>query len=97
MSKGIYRRDLLALLEREPMSVNEIARLMEVPPADVQDDLQHLLKSLRHTGQRIEVQPAHCRKCGFRFKEDKLRKPGRCPICKGSWISEPKIAVKPAH
>jgi len=40
------------------------------------------------------VEPARCRKRGFRFHSEKLHKPGKCPRCKGTWISEPLIAVE---
>lgn len=89
----MYRRDLIALLEEEALTVHEIARLMECPVSEVVDALEHLQKSLRHRPERMEVEPARCRKCGFTFSAEKLSRPSRCPRCHGDWIREPRIRI----
>lgn len=76
------------------MTVNEIAREAEQPGKDTADDLEHLLKSLKHTEYEASVVPARCRKCGFEFGTDKLRKPSKCPECKETWVSEPRIKIE---
>ena len=91
----MYRRDLLSLLEQEPLTVHEIGRLMECRVSEVIDALHHLQKSLRHRPERMEVKPARCQKCGFTFSTEKLSRPGRCPRCHGNWISEPRIRIVP--
>lgn len=91
----MYRRDLLSLLQEEPLTVHEIARLMECPVSEVIDALHHLHKTLRHRPEKMAVEPAQCRKCGFTFSPDKLSRPSRCPRCHGNWISEPRIRVIP--
>ena len=93
----MFRKDLLDLLLENAMSVADIARLMEMHPRDVEDDLRHLLKSVKHKGYRAEVKPAQCRKCGFTFGQDKLRKPGKCPRCHATWLSEPKLKLLRGH
>jgi len=90
----MYRRDLLPLLRDEPLTVHEIAREMECPVTEVIDALRHLQKSLRHRPERLEVEPARCRKCGFTFSSDKLSKPGKCPRCRSKWIREPRIGIR---
>ena len=40
------------------------------------------------------IKPASCRKCGFVFDDHKLRKPGKCPRFKGTWISDPLISLE---
>ena len=42
----------------------------------------------------LDLAPARCRKCGFEFGTDKLRKPSKCPKCKDTWISEPRIKIE---
>jgi len=76
------------------MTVSELATQLEMTQRDVADDLLHLQRSLRAAGAGLAVEPAHCRKCGFRFGEEKLRKPGRCPVCRSTWIAEPRIGVR---
>ena len=89
----MFRKDLIKLLEGNPMSVAQIAREVEEAPKTIEDDLLHLFRSLKHTEFTPRVEPAVCRKCGFEFGTEKLRKPSRCPECKGTWLSEPKISI----
>ena len=76
------------------MTVRQVASQLGVHPSDVENDLLHLEKSLVHTEEKLVVHPAVCRKCGFRFGSDKLRKPSRCPECKASWLTEPEIEIR---
>jgi len=90
----VYRRDYIGLL-REPRSVHDLARELEMAPGEVEDDLEHLLKSLRHSDvYRVVVTPAHCRHCGFTFHRDRLSKPGKCPQCRHTWIEAPLIRLE---
>ena len=43
---------------------------------------------------RAVVERAECRKCGFRFDEDKITKPGKCPECRETWIREPRVGLE---
>jgi predicted Zn-ribbon and HTH transcriptional regulator len=90
----VYRKGLIGLLQGHPVSVQELARLLGVPPRDVEDDLRHLLKSLHNMPYRAVIEPARCRKCEFVFSKDKLHKPGKCPRCHGTWISDPRIGIE---
>ena len=90
----VFRKDLIELLLMRPMSIQQIARLLEERPRDVEDDLHHLLKSLKKSPYRAVVSPARYRKCDFRFHYDKLHKPGKCPRCHETWISEQLIEIR---
>jgi predicted Zn-ribbon and HTH transcriptional regulator len=89
----MFRKDLIALLQDRPMSVRDIADLMEVPISEVAQDLEHLAKSLKHGELRIVLEPARCRKCGFRFDRQRFSSPSKCPQCRGTWIRAPLISV----
>ena len=89
----MFRRDLAALLTKQPRSVSSIARELGLKRGDVEDDLRHALRSVRAAGHEVVVIPAKCRTCGFTFSEEKLTKPGRCPACKGSRLYEPQIGI----
>jgi predicted Zn-ribbon and HTH transcriptional regulator len=89
----VFRKDLIPLLLANPMSVSQIARLVGEAPRDIEADVQHLLKSLKHTGFIAHIEPARCRKCGFEFDAGKLARPSKCPQCKGTWILEPRIRL----
>jgi len=90
----VFRKGLIPLLLDHPMTVVEIAEQAGVSPWDVADDLEHLLKSLEHSDYVAVVTPAQCRKCQFTFDRRKLKKPGKCPKCRATWIEPPRIAVE---
>ena len=90
----MFRKDLSDILRVRPITLYELSLQLETEPRDLEDDLRHLFRSLRSSPLCPVVEPARCRKCGFRFHSQKLHKPGKCPRCKGTWISEPLIAVE---
>jgi predicted Zn-ribbon and HTH transcriptional regulator len=90
----MFRKALIDLLQDNPMSLADIAQLMESTHKEVEDDLMHLQKSLKHSDYRLIIHPATCRKCGFRFKKSKMHKPGKCPQCHETWIKDPLLEVK---
>lgn len=91
----MFRKELLDLLRgAPPRSVADIAQALELAPKDVEDDLRHLLRSVRHRGYRVVLTPARCRHCDFVFHKDKLGKPGKCPRCRQTWISPPLIHIE---
>jgi predicted Zn-ribbon and HTH transcriptional regulator len=87
------RKDLIPLLAGQPLTLRQIAQQLRIKPAEVEDDLRHLAKSLVHGEWKLAVTPARCRKCGFEFGPDKLHKPSKCPECQVTWLSEPEIGV----
>ncbi|MEJ2645241.1 MAG: transcriptional regulator [Gammaproteobacteria bacterium] len=89
----MFRKDLVGLLLDRSVTVSELAEQLVQPPRDVEADLRHLRRSLRGSPFNMVVLPARCRKCGFAFRTDKLRKPGKCPHCRATWILEPRIGI----
>jgi predicted Zn-ribbon and HTH transcriptional regulator len=89
------RRQILTLLEEGPCTAKEISFAVRRPEKEIGDHLEHLRKSLRAEGRRLAQIPAECRGCGFVFrKRDRLKSPGRCPVCKGESISDPSFRVE---
>jgi transcriptional regulator len=89
-----FRRQIIELLSHEPRSASSIAREMGLRRGEIDDDLRHALRSAAAAGHRIEVIPARCKDCGFTFAPDRLIKPGRCPVCKGSRLFEALIRIQ---
>jgi transcriptional regulator len=89
-----FRRQIIELLSHEPRSASSIAREMGLRRGEIDDDLRHALRSAAVAGHRIEVIPARCKDCGFTFAPDRLIKPGRCPVCKGSRLFEALIRIQ---
>ena len=90
----MFRKELIDLLLDHPMGLKDIAQLLEMPVKDVEDDIRHLQKSIKHSEYHLVVIPARCHKCDFKFHKDKLHKPSKCPRCHATWIYEPKILVE---
>ena len=88
-----FRRDLLKKLTAQPRSVSSIARELGLKRGDVDDDFRHLIRSARAAGHQVAIEPARCRACGFTFGEEKLSKPGKCPVCRGTRIFEAQVSI----
>jgi predicted Zn-ribbon and HTH transcriptional regulator len=89
----MFRKDLIPLLLRNPMGVADLAKLCGAPIKEIDADLRHLMKSLKHSEYHVRVHPAACRKCGFVFSGEKLTRPGKCPQCRSTWIEAPLIEI----
>ena len=89
----MFRKDLIPLLLDNALSVAQIARLVGEAPPDIEADLLHLIKSLKHTEYIAAIEPARCRKCGFEFDASKLARPSKCPNCRSTWILEPRVSL----
>ena len=90
------RQRIMEILRREEMSFEELKREMEVPARRLEEDLRHVERSLRRGSERLRVDPAGCRACGFVFRErvsKHLHAPSRCPQCRSERISEPRFRI----
>ena len=93
--KETIRRRIRALLEEGPHSAKEISFAVRMPEKEVENHLMHLRKTLHAEGCRLTQVPAECRACGFLFrKRDRLKAPGRCPVCREESISDPSFRVE---
>jgi len=88
-----FRKDLLRMLTAQPRSVSSIARELGLERGDVDDDFRHLIRSARAAGHKVTIEPARCRSCGFTFGQDKLSKPGKCPMCRGTRLFEAQVSI----
>ena len=89
------RREIIAALQDRTLSAKDISAGVHIPEKDVYDHLAHIERSAHHAGHHLAIIPAECLKCGFVFrKRERLKKPGRCPVCKGEKIQEPLFAMK---
>ena len=89
----VFRRQIVELLSRQPRSAFSLAGEMGLRRGEIEEDLQHALRSARAAGHRIVIVPARCKDCDFVFGQDRVIKPGRCPSCKGSRLFEPLIGL----
>ena len=87
------RKEMIALLRAEALSVEDIAAISGAYVKDIFEDLQHIAKSVQPR-EKLVVQPAQCKKCGYVFeKRSKVQTPSKCPRCKGDWIQAPLFKI----
>ncbi|MEZ0319336.1 MAG: transcriptional regulator [Pyrobaculum sp.] len=93
----VRERIIKVLVEaKEPLTVYQLQALVEtdLKPSELYDELEHVRKTLKRQGYRLEVVPAVCKSCGYEFRDrEKLKKPSRCPRCKSERIEPPKFYV----
>ncbi len=84
-------------LRRGPATPRQLSAAVGISEKDVPQHLEHLRRSLVHTGETLRIEPSTCRDCGFVFKKrERLTRPGRCPECKGTHIEPPAYTVEHA-
>ncbi len=89
------RKNIISVLEGQPLSAREISGIVKIPEKAAYDHLQHIQKTVSRRGLRLIVAPSECKKCGFVFeKREKLRKPGKCPECRNEAITDPVFSIK---
>jgi transcriptional regulator len=89
------RHEIMAILRQGPRSARDISEEVRIPEKEVYGHLEHIRTSCHAEGRRLAVTPAVCLKCGFAFrKRERLRKPGRCPVCQGEHIEPPLFSFE---
>ena len=83
-------RDVLAT----PRTASSLAKELGLTRGEIEIDLLHTIRSARSAGERIVIEPARCKGCGFVFDSEKLSKPSKCPRCRGSRIFEPLVSIE---
>jgi hypothetical protein len=84
----------LAAAPEHGLTAKDLSALVGISEKDVAGHLEHLEKSLKAQGLRLEVLPASCIGCGFRFKDRRrLTRPGACPECRSTRIDPPAFRV----
>jgi hypothetical protein len=89
------RREIFSVLVQGQRSAKELSAEVRISEKEVYDHLEHIRRSMDTSGQHLVVVPAECKKCGFVFsKRERLKKPGKCPVCRGESIHDPQFAIE---
>ena len=89
------RRQIIAVLEQGERSARDLSSEVRISEKEVYSHLEHIRKTMSAEGRHLAVTPAECRKCGFVFsKRERLKKPGKCPVCRGESIHEPLFSIE---
>lgn len=93
-AQATHRTALRDALRAGPQTARELSARVGLPEKQVAGHLEHLGRSLKAAGQRLEVEPARCLDCGFVFrKRDRLSRPSRCPVCRSERLDAPRFAI----
>ena len=86
------REEIIEILSKEEKSAKELANRFQVELFEILEDLEHIKHSIKP--KKLVMEPALCKKCGFVFRErSRVKKPGKCPKCKGEWITAPLFRI----
>lgn len=92
------REDIIAYLETNSASINELAEILEVSQKNIADDLEHVFKTLKNHTSRLLIRPAQCLnlKCEFVFSTNrkKIADPSRCPKCHSERIQPQSFKIE---
>jgi len=89
------REGLRQALLSGPATARDLSRLVGIPERSVPEHLEHLAKSLRSQGERLEIEPCHCLDCDTAFrKRERYTRPSRCHRCHSRRISLPRFYIE---
>ncbi len=85
----------MSLLENNSLSAKDISVEAGISEKEIYEHLEHIQKTAGKSRFQFVVAPAICKKCGFVFrKRDRLKKPGKCPVCRSQLIKEPVFSIE---
>ena len=86
------RQEIISLLENRTLSAKDISSYVLIHERDVYEHLAHIQRNKRD--YPLKIIPARCKKCVFVFrKREKLKRPGKCPVCRSTLIEEPLFSI----
>ncbi|MCC7201088.1 MAG: transcriptional regulator [Nitrospirae bacterium] len=89
------RKQMIAILEGRTLSAREISGIVKIGEKEVYEHLEHIQRASRTNNYQLIVTPAECKKCDFVFrKRDRLKKPGKCPVCHSEAITGPLFSIR---
>ncbi len=94
-SKETTRQKIISSLEGRVLTARDLSGDVRVSEKEVYEHLQHIQRTISKSEHHLIITPALCKKCGFVFrKRSRLKKPGKCPVCRGEFIKEPFFTIK---
>ncbi len=89
------RQHIISVITGEPLTAMEISGMVKIREKEVNDHLYHIQKTFHNGPLKLIITPPECKKCGFVFKKrEKLKKPGKCPLCRHEAIQEPLFLIE---
>ncbi len=91
------RQQLVELLASDGTTFEELRQALGGSLNRLEEDLRHVERSLRSSGQTLHVEPESSEACGFVFRGREtrhLRPPSRCPECKSERVEQPRFSIR---
>ena len=90
------RQRIIEMLTGTRLSSLQLAQMLGLPERQVEEHLQHVVKSIAHDrSRRFILEPSTCPDCDFVFRDrTKLTRPSRCPRCKSEGITAPRYGIE---
>jgi predicted Zn-ribbon and HTH transcriptional regulator len=89
------RQKIISVLEGRIFSAKDISADVRISEKEIYEHLEHIQRTLNKSEHIFILAPAVCKKCGFVFrKRDRLKKPGKCPVCRSELIQEPLFSIR---
>ncbi|MDA8085229.1 MAG: hypothetical protein M0Z75_00840 [Nitrospiraceae bacterium] len=89
------RHEIMAALKGAALTAKDISSQVRITEKEAYEHLDHIRKSLGGVHGLLLITPAECKKCGFVFKKrERLKKPGRCPVCHNEAIKPPGFSIR---
>jgi predicted Zn-ribbon and HTH transcriptional regulator len=88
------RQAIRRLLAAGPHTAHDLSALVHLPEREIAPHVEHLARSLRRGDERLEVEPARCRDCGYVFRDrHRLARPSACPSCRSEYLTAPVFRI----
>ncbi|MCC6345701.1 MAG: transcriptional regulator [Nitrospirales bacterium] len=88
------RQEIIFLLAGQTLSARDISVEVRISEREVYEHLDHIQRTVVLRELHLVTTPAECKKCGFLFrKRERLKKPGKCPVCRGEAIKDPLFTI----
>jgi transcriptional regulator len=89
------RQEITALLSEGEYGAKNISKIVRISEKEVYEHLEHIGRSLKSQKMRLNIIPALCLECGFKFEgRNRFTSPGKCPKCKGEHIQDPQYCIE---
>ena len=88
------RQEIISALRGRTLTAKEISAEVHISEREVYEHLEHIRRTVSKKDLTLIIDPAECLKCRFVFrKRERLKKPGRCPVCRNELIQEPLFSI----
>ena len=92
---GTPREEIHTALREGFATARDLSKRVGIPERDVAWHLEHLQRSAKQRGLRLEVEESQCLACAFAFPgRRRFTRPSRCAKCGGTRLSLPRFRIE---